>query len=518
MTFDLSRVVLCQMNPIMGDVAGNARVVKEWACQQDADALCVFPELCLVGYPAEDLAYSPALRTAIEHEIPKLAKALKDKASIIIGAPVWDGAEVRPYNAALLIYGGAVQATILKCDLPNYGVFDDKRSFRGGPLPAPVTFKGARLGILVCEDLWTPTAAAALKEQGADNLIAINASPYHRDKQATRRMPMARDRVRETGLPLVYVNQVGGQDDLVFDGQSFVMNPQGDIACLLPAFEEIVASSSMPAAALSPEEEIYKALVMATRDYVHKNNMKGAIIGLSGGIDSALVAAIAADALGPKHVRLVTLPSRFNSNESIDDAHMVAEQLGIVMEMQPIESVVNLFEQQLGITKGLAHENIQARVRGVTLMALSNAASGMLVLSTTNKSELAVGYGTMYGDMAGAFAPIKDLYKRDVVALAKWRGLPERVITKAPSAELRDNQKDADSLPPYDVLDALLYQLIEEDKAPSDVTGADSFTVERVARLLRSSEFKRRQGAPGPKISLKAFGRDRRYPMTNNLI
>lgn len=509
--------VLCQINPVMGDVAGNARHILDIAKKQSRESLCVFPELALVGYPPEDLVLSPALREAVEKELPKLVQALKDGPAILLGAPVWERNVLCPFNACLLIEGGEIKAIVKKHDLPNYNVFDDKRIFTSGPLPPPILYKGRKLGVMICEDMWTSAAAEHLKQHGAECLVVVNASPYEMGKHEKRRLPTARERVRESGLPLLYVNQIGGQDDLLFDGRSFVMDGQGNLLRHLPAFQEIAhpVAEEMSAPEIDWRQELYDGLVLALRDYVHKNNAQGAVIGLSGGIDSALVAAIAADALGPQKLRCITMPSRFNSNESIEDAADVAAALNLSMEMQPIESLVQAFESQLKLTSGIPHENMQSRVRGTVLMALSNANSGWLVLSTTNKSELAVGYGTLYGDMAGAFAPIRDLYKREVAALSVWRGIPERVLKKPPSAELREGQKDQDSLPPYDVLDSVLFQLIEENKKPDEVTGCDKAVRDKIVHLLRINEFKRRQGPLGPKVSVKAFGRDRRFPVTN---
>lgn len=522
MPFGTLPIVLCQINPVLGDIKGNAKRIVDAALAQPSNALCVFPELCLIGYPPEDLIYNPAMRRQVEAEIPLIAEALKDGPGVLIGAPVWIGTmndgnkrgrdRLLPRNAAMLIAEGEIKGTVYKRDLPNYEVFDDKRVFTAGPLPEPIMYQGHSLGVVVCEDIWTNEIADHLKARGAEQLIVLNASPYERGKMQ-RRLDMAKTRVRETGLPLVYVNQVGGQDDLIFDGQSFVMDVHGKIALRLPVFEEACARKGH-AAVMKDAEEVYKGLVLATRDYVLKNGGKGVFVGLSGGVDSALVAAIAADALGAENVRVVTMPSRFNSNESIDDAAEVADTLGLTMEMQPIEGSVKVMEEQLKLTSGIAHENIQSRLRGLMLMALSNAQPGWFVLTTTNKSELAVGYGTMYGDMAGAFAPLRDLYKKDVFALSKFRGLPKRVLTKAPSAELRDDQTDQDTLPPYDVLDAILTALIEEDADPAAIKG-DPALIAKIARWVRINEFKRRQGPPGPKITARAFGRDRRYPITN---
>jgi NAD+ synthase len=419
--------------------------------------------------------------------------------------------------------GGKITAKVCKHDLPNYGVYDESRTYAAAPLPEPVSFRGHKIGIMICEDLWHPDVAKNLKQQGAELLLTMNGSVWFETQRESRKSH-ALARVKETGLPLVYANQVGGQDEIVFDGGCFAMNRAGEVVARTPywneeycsiIFDGDIRADHTHAVSTDEDSDIYQALVTGTRDYIWKNGFKTALLGLSGGIDSALVAAIAADAIGAKNVSAYMLPSPYTSKESFEDADDVAKMLGIQCQTISIEPGMKAIG---GMVKadGVAAENIQSRLRGITLMALSNQ-TGALLLSTGNKSEMATGYATLYGDMCGAFAPLKDVYKTKVFELSRYRKLPERVITKAPTAELRPNQKDEDSLPPYNKLDAILHGLIEENLSLSEITtrGFDADTVNKVAKMLDLSEYKRRQSAPGVKISTRAFGRDRRYPMTN---
>jgi NAD+ synthase len=466
---------------------------------------------------------------------------------LLVGTPLEiDGAR---RNAAVLLDGGAIQAIRLKHDLPNYGVFDEKRVFTPGPLPGPIPFRGYRLGVMICEDLWKPDVAECLAETGAEILIVPNGSPFEDDK-TDERLSIAVSRIFETGLPVVYVNQLGGQDELVFDGASFAVGADRRTLCRLPSWRpalEIICFErdtedrlicTRPGEIhpeLTAEEHLYQAMVMGLGDYVRKNRFPGVLLGLSGGIDSALAAAIAADALGPDMVRAVMMPSPYTSRESLEDAAEVARLLGIRLDSIDIGPAMQAFEGMLaplfvGLAPDITEENIQSRARGLTLMALSNKL-GHMVLSTGNKSEMSCGYATLYGDMCGGYAVLKDLYKTRVFALSRWRNayrpegmlgpdgavMPERVITKPPSAELRPDQKDEDSLPPYDKLDAILTGLIEREKSVAELiaAGEDAETVRRVRRMLDRAEYKRRQAPPGVKLTRRAFGKERRYPITN---
>lgn len=533
-------IILAQINPTLGDLAGNAALMAD-ICAAHTDAtLVVFPELGICGYPPEDLVLKPFFVQSCMDMVQTLAARTRDfPCGILVGTPWRDDAAQQaqslPYNAAVLLHGGEIKAVRFKHDLPNYDVFDEKRTFLAGPLPDPVEFAGRRYGIMVCEDMWNPRVAAHLKGKGADILIVPNGSPFETGKQNIR-LQQAKARVRETGLALIYVNQVGGQDELVFDGGSFVLDASGAIISQLPFFQT-AAQGAFCAATTAPEHGknapdenalIYDALVLGLRDYVRKNGANGVILGLSGGVDSALVAAIAVDAFGAQNVHCVMMPSPFTSQDSLKDAAILAKNLGVRLDTVPITPALQAFEATLPGLSGLAHENIQSRLRGVTLMALSNA-EGKMLITTGNKSEMAVGYATIYGDMNGAYNPLKDVYKTRVYALCRWKNtqagfdlIPENILTKAPSAELRDNQKDQDSLPPYDVLDGILEMMIEGEAAPHEICAAnpayDRATVERIWRLLDRAEFKRYQAPPGAKITAKAFGRDRRYPMTNQFI
>jgi NAD+ synthase len=502
--------------------------------------------LFIAGYPPEDLVLKPAFQAACRAAVEALARETADDGpAVLVGAPwVEDG---RLYNAYLLLEGGKVSAARYKVDLPNYGVFDEKRVFVPGPMPGPIVLNGVRIGIPICEDIWGPDVVECLTETGGEILLVPNGSPYWRDKTATR-LNIAVARVVESGLPLVYLNMVGGQDELVFDGASFALNADRSFAFVLPAFRETVVTTqwarengtwvckpSENAMVEEGDEADYAACVLGLRDYVDKNGFKGVVFGLSGGIDSALCAAIAVDALGPSRVRAVMLPYKYTSQDSLEDAAEVAKALGIQYDTVPIAAPVEGFEAALkplfaGTNRDITEENLQSRARGTILMAISNK-FGLMVVTTGNKSEMSVGYATIYGDMNGGFNPIKDLYKSQVFRLCRlrnaWRPvgalgpdggvIPERVITKPPTAELRENQKDQDTLPPYDVLDAILERLVERETPIADIVaeGFERDTVMRVDRMLNLAEYKRRQAAPGVKVTLRNFGRDRRYPIVN---
>ena len=526
------RLAAAQINLWVGDIEGNVGKIIE-AARQARDELkadlVVCPELSILGYPPDDLLLRTALPRAIEEGLARLLREVHG-ITLIVGLPEF--APEGLYNAACVIRDGAVIARYRKQLLPNYGVFDEKRHFLPGSGTAVFELRGLPVGVCVCEDVWGPGPALAAKQAGAKLLININASPYdlakHRD-----RIDVLRARSAETGLPILYVNMVGGQDDLVFDGGSLGINGDGTVAFRAPAFEEGVYVAGFNgrfvgqiAPELSEEAAVYKGLVQATRDYVERNGFPGALVGLSGGVDSALVAAIAADALGPEKVWTVAMPSRYTAGMSNDDARAQAERLGLKHSVLPIETAFGAFNQTLeqqfaGRAPDITEENLQSRCRGVLLMALSNK-FGNVVLTTGNKSEMATGYATLYGDMCGGFAPIKDVYKTLVYRLARYRNslgaevIPDRVITRPPSAELRPDQKDSDSLPPYEVLDPILEAYIEDSRSIAEIAamGYGEAIVRRVAALVRRSEYKRRQAPPGPKITRRAFGRERRYPIT----
>ncbi len=543
---DRLTIVLAQLNQSVGDLRGNADAMLRIRAAHPSADLIVYPELQLIGYPPEDLVLKPALQQAADAELARMAVATADggPAMLVGSCHRKDG---KLYNAMALLDGGTVAALTLKHDLPNYGVFDEKRVFDSGPLPGPITVKGVRIGIPICEDMWLPDVCECLAETGAELLISPNGSPYELGKD-DRRLGHGVGRVSETGLPLVMLNRVGGQDELVFDGGSFVLNADRTLALQMREWDEMVAVTEWERTAsgwrcvpgvITPHEDdltnIYHAMVVGLRDYVDRNRFPGVVLGLSGGIDSALSAAVAVDALGADRVWCVMMPSRFTSQESLDDAADCARLLGVRLDTVPIEPAVAAFDMMLaptfdGRNRDLTEENIQSRIRGVTLMALSNK-FGHMLLTTGNKSEMSVGYATIYGDMAGGYSVIKDVYKMTVFALCRWRNanrprfglgadgpvMPERVITKPPSAELRDDQKDEDSLPPYPVLDAILMGLVEDEKSVAEVAaaGIDAATVARIERLLHIAEYKRRQAPPGVKIGRRNFGRDRRYPITH---
>lgn len=541
-------IALAQLNPTVGDVAANVDLVR--AARADAQGqgadLVVCSELVISGYPPEDLVLKKSFLDTVHDAVIALARETADQGpGVLISAPWAENGEL--YNAALLLDGGRVKAVIPKYDLPNYGVFDEKRLFTPGPLPGAVMFRGLKLGVMTCEDMWTPAVAKSVMEDGADVLLVLNGSPYEMDK-TDQRTDFARARVQECGLALVYVNQVGGQDELVFDGASFVLDPAGEVSAQLPAFESAlsVVRFNLENATLVPEEAskaafpdeneaIYKALVMGLGDYVNKNYFPGVMIGMSGGVDSAISAAVAVDALGADRVHCVMMPSPYTSKESLEDAAEASKLLGVRLDSLSINPAMDAFdlmlkEQFVEHAADTTEENIQARSRGMILMAMSNK-FGYMVLSTGNKSEMSVGYATLYGDMCGGYNVLKDVYKTKVFELCNWRNthhakdmqgpegrvVPERIITKPPSAELKPNQTDQDSLPPYDDLDDILHCLIEKEMGVHEIVGRDhdEETVQRVWRMLDRAEYKRRQAPPGVKITSRAFGRDRRYPLTN---
>ncbi len=534
------RIALAQVNLMVGDVQGNVeRLISEArraASELSAD-LVVFPELALSGYPPEDLLFHRGLRLQIEQGLDALRSAVPE-IGILVGYPEYH--EGRIYNSALLLHHGQVLANHRKACLPNYRVFDEKRYFTAGSEPTVVAFQGMRLGILICEDTWERAPSRAARQAGAEALLVVNASPYEVHKQRERERVVAR-RVAQVQLPVVYVNLIGGQDELVFDGNSFVMDAQGQLALRAPAFEESLAlvelrrgSPDGPLAPLagpiapelSDEESVYRALVLGVRDYVDKHGFPGVVMGLSGGVDSALTLAIAADALGSERVHVVMMPSRYTSQMSRDDAQAQARAMGVTLSQISIEGMFAatleaLREEFAGRAPDITEENIQARCRGLLLMSISNK-TGRMLLTTGNKSEMAVGYATLYGDMAGGFAPIKDCSKLLVYRLANYRNslssvIPQRVIERAPSAELRADQKDSDSLPPYEVLDPILEAFIEEDLSVEEICerGFDRAVVARVLDMVTRAEYKRRQAPPGVRVSRRAFGRDWRYPITN---
>jgi len=541
------KIALAQLNPIVGDVAGNeqkARAARTEAARLGAD-IVMFTELFLAGYPTEDLVLKPAFQDACRAACERLARETADGGpALLIGLPWREGDAL--YNAYALLDGGSI-AVRFKVDLPNYGVFDEKRIFEPGPLPGPVNFRGVRLGLPICEDIWSGDVIECLAETGAEMLLVPNGSPYWRGK-TEERFNIAAARVTESGLPLVYLNEIGGQDELVFDGASFVLNADSSLACQLPAYEETIALSVWEKSDLGwacveapivtveeGEEADYAACVLGLRDYVEKNRFPGVVLGLSGGIDSAICAAMAVDALGPERVHCVMLPYRYTSGESLKDAEDCAKALGVRYDTLPIAPAVEGFEALLkpmfeGRPRDITEENLQSRARGTILMAISNK-FGSMVVTTGNKSEMSVGYATIYGDMNGGFNPIKDLYKMEVYRLSalrnRWKPkgalgpdgivIPENILTKAPTAELREGQKDQDSLPPYEVLDDILRGLVEQELRVSEIVarGHDLETVKKVERLLYLAEYKRRQSAPGVKVTRRNFGRDRRYPIVN---
>jgi NAD+ synthase (glutamine-hydrolysing) len=533
------KVALAQIDLLVGDVQGNTQRIVDTTrhahTELSAD-LVVFPELALSGYPPEDLLFHRGFRRQIETGLERIRREI-GTASAVVGYPEYSGRDI--YNSAALITGGGIAANHRKSELPNYKVFDEKRYFRAGAQPTVVERLGLRVGLLVCEDIWGPEAAQMARSAGAELLIVSNASPYEIHKQREREQIVA-EHVREVNLPVVYVNRVGGQDELVFDGNSFVMDAGGNLMARAPAFSEGVFLAEFRrdpkggvaplggeiAPELSDEESVYRALVLGVHDYVTKHGFPGVVIGLSGGVDSALTLAIAVDAIGAARVHAVMMPSRYTSSMSLEDASLQARLLGVKYSHISIEGMFEatlaaLKDEFAGKPADTAEENIQSRCRMLILMGISNK-TGKMLLTTGNKSEMAVGYATLYGDMAGGFAPIKDCSKLLVYRLAAYRNargrvIPARVIERPPSAELRPDQKDSDALPPYEVLDPILEAFIEEDLSVDEIVarGFDRATVGRVLDLVKRNEDKRRQAPPGVRVSRRAFGRDWRYPITN---
>ena len=534
------RCVMAQLNLVVGDVEGNTERIIAAAHQardQSAADVVMLPELAVSGYPPEDLLFHSGMRTQVTRSIERLKSEVRG-ITLIAGYPEYDAARI--FNSAIVIRDGAVLANHRKACLPNYLVFDEKRYFTPGTEPTVVDLKGVKTGILVCEDVWDSEPALQARRAGAEVLLVINASPYEVDKQSQRELKVVRARVGETGIPMVFVNLIGGQDELVFDGNSFVMDAQGEVTTRAPAFTEGMYAVDLAVdagGAVKPlpgilvplqgqEESVYGALVQGTRDYVDKHRFPGVVLGLSGGIDSALTLCIAVDALGPDRVHSVAMPSRFTSQMSKDDAAQQAATLHVKHSEISIEGMFEatlaaLRDEFAGRPPDTAEENIQSRCRGVLLMGISNK-TGRMLLTTGNKSEMAVGYATLYGDMAGGFAPIKDCSKLLVYRLCAWRNaqsrvIPARVIERPPSAELRHDQKDTDSLPPYEVLDPILEAFIEDDLSVDQIAarGFDRKTVGRILDLVKRNEYKRRQAPPGVRVSRRAFGRDWRYPITS---
>lgn len=526
------KLTMAQLNWVVGDIEGNCeRMLSTVKAQEDTD-LVMFSELALCGYSPEDLLFRPDFQQRCETQLTRLEQASK-KTAIVVGHPWWQNGKI--YNALSFLYKGELQARYFKQQLPNYGVFDEKRYFQQGNERCVVPFKGYHLGLLICEDIWINEPIDALKQAGADLVLSINASPYNREKPHVRTQ-LIKEHCQRTHLPVIYLNQIGGQDELVFDGCSKVFDERGTITHRLAAFDEqttIVEFDELniipmadPAPELSPLAQVYQALVLATRDYVIKNGFKGAILGLSGGIDSGLTVAIAADALGKESVQAVMMPFRYTSEMSIHDAKEQADLLGVEFDTVSIEPMFDAFMAQLApmfkdTAADTTEENLQARCRAVILMAMSNKRR-RLVLTTSNKSESAVGYSTLYGDMAGGFDVLKDVPKTLVFELSKYRNtlspaIPQRVIDRPPSAELAPGQTDQDNLPPYDILDAILEGYVEQDKSVSDLVAAgfDEATVRKVIKLVDINEYKRRQAPVGPRITSRNFGKDRRYPITS---
>ncbi len=543
-------IAIAQLNQRVGDLTANADAMLAWrdkALEQDSSVdLIVYPELQLVGYPPEDLVLKPIFVERAHKELERMGKASIQGPAMLVGNIFLD--EGTLYNGIALLEGGAIQQIRYKYELPNYGTFDEKRLFKSGPLPEPIEFQGVKIGVPICEDIWFPTVCAHLKSQGADILIAPHGSPYEIDKDDRRQSQVAGARVSENKLPMIFLNRVGGQDELVFDGCSFILNADGSTAHQLPDWDEHLRitkwQENQGAWSCDSGEiciwdehpaDIYNAMIVGLRDYVNRNGFPGVVLGLSGGIDSALSASVAVDALGADRVWCVMLPSRYTGNESLEDAEGCAKMLGCKLDTITIKPAVEAFDTMLadcfeGQEPDTTEENIQSRTRGLALMALSNK-FGHMLLTTGNKSEMSVGYATIYGDMAGGYSVLKDAYKLTVFALSRWRNankpslglgpdgpvMPMNVIEKPPSAELRDDQKDSDSLPEYEDLDAILYTLVEEEGSVDDLVarGFDRAVVERIERLLYIAEYKRRQAPPGVKLGSRNFGRDRRYPITN---
>jgi NAD+ synthetase len=531
------KIALAQMNPLLGDLAGNAAQIVSLAQQaaQTGAALMLTPELALCGYPPEDLALRPDFYGENARVLADLAVRLPPELAVVIGHPLNEDGLF--FNAASLLRGGRIECVYRKQKLPNHSVFDELRTFVAGSDACVFDCAGVRFGINICADIWEAGTATQAVGAGAQLLLVLNASPFHIGKQAER-LEVARERVAESGLPLVYANMTGGQDELVFDGASFALDASGTLSAQFPAFTEGLYFVELGADLANPlprgelvalpemDASVYQALVLGVRDYVDKNDFPGVLVGSSGGIDSALTLAIAVDALGAERVQAVMMPSQFTASMSLEDAEQLAVNLGIRYDVQPIKFMFDAFLSELAdefenLPFDQTEENIQARVRGVILMALSNK-FGQLVLTTGNKSEMASGYATLYGDMAGGFAVLKDVAKTLVWRLARYRNtlgeiIPERIITRPPSAELRANQCDQDSLPAYEILDAIMQRYVELDMAARDIIaqGYSEADVKKVIGLIDRSEYKRRQAPPGIRITARGFGRDRRYPITN---
>jgi NAD+ synthase len=539
---DKLTIALAQMNQRVGDLEANAAAMLEMRRKAKGANLLLCPELQLIGYPPEDLVLKPEFVRRTHECTDQLVEATTEPGpAMLIGTVINEGG--LNYNAFILADGGRVIGRTLKRELPNYGTFDEKRIFASGPLPEPMEFRGAKIGVPICEDIWQEVVCAHLAEAGADMLLVPNGSPYELDKDEIR-YRLVRSRALQTGLPIAYVNRVGGQDELVFDGSSFVIHPDGERVVQLCDWNEALVLTEWERTAegwrcMTREahaldtfpEDVYRAMMVGLRDYVGRNGFPGVILGLSGGIDSALSAAVAVDALGPDKVWGVMLPSKYTSEESLEDARECARLLGCRHDVVSIAPAVEAVDGMLPQLQGLAAENVQARLRMVTLMALSNA-HGQMLLTTGNKSEMSVGYATLYGDMAGGYSVLKDAYKTTVFALSRWRNanrpegalgpdgpvMPARVISKPPSAELRPDQKDEDSLPPYSALDRILEGLVDKEMSVSEVataTGEDAALVADIETKLLRAEYKRRQAPPGVKIGARNFGRDRRYPISN---
>lgn len=538
------RVVMAQVDPLVGAVQKNAQLIVDSVRQakevHQAD-IVVFPEMTLTGYPPEDILLRPGLYPQVNQALDWLCEALSEiEAVAVIGYPMQDELGER-FNMAAWIEQGQIQASYIKQYLPNYGVFDERRYFEKGGQPCVVEYRGIKFGLLICEDIWKFSPADQAVSVGADVLLTMNASPFSAEKHQDRIRILQR-RVSEVKRPILYVNQVGGQDELVFDGGSFAVSAEGEVMVQAPEFQatltpvdilkqadHIVVLPGEQAALLDEEAMRYEAIKLGIRDYVEKNGFRGVVLGLSGGIDSALTLALAVDALGADRVEAVMMPFHYTAQISLEDAEAEAQALGVRYEQMPIESIYQAVEQTLaqrfaGTKADVTEENLQARIRGLLLMAISNK-SGSLVLATSNKSEVAVGYSTLYGDMVGGFSPLKDLLKTQVYALARYRNgispvIPERVITRPPSAELRPDQKDQDSLPPYEVLDAVIQAYVEQDKTAEEIIalGLDAEMVHQVIELINRNEYKRRQSAPGVRITPRSFGRDRRYPITQGYL
>ncbi|MCX7363975.1 MAG: NAD+ synthase [Alphaproteobacteria bacterium] len=545
---DRLRVALAQLNPTVGDVDGNlakVRAARAEAAKQGAD-LVITSELVLAGYFPEDLVLKPAFQQRCREAVEALRADTRDGGSALFVTAPWREDD-KLYNALIALDKGEIIGKRFKVDLPNYGVFDDKRVFTPGPMPGPLVFKGVRIGVPICEDVWTPDVVECISETGGEILLIPNGSPYEVGKTDVR-VQLGVKRVIESGLPFAYVNQVGGQDEVIYDGGSFVLGADRQLKAQLASFREQVATVEFrrgpdgwecQPGPIVPEldrlESIYQAMMLGLRDYVNKTGFPSVVIGLSGGVDSAITAAVAADALGPERVHTLMMPSPYTSADSLEDAKTCAEAIGVRYDIVGIEPAMEAFRAMLlplfgNRKEDTTEENIQSRARGVTLMAVSNKLGGMVV-TTGNKSEMAVGYATLYGDMCGGFNVLKDVYKTTVFDLCRWRNahvpagalsdrrrvIPERIIDKPPSAELRPDQKDEDSLPPYPVLDAILKGLIERDRGVAELVaeGYDSATVERVWRLLERAEYKRRQAPPGVKITSRLMSRERRYPIVN---